>query len=146
MYFYAVSRAKYGGSPGVGKRVQNSKKHKPRGFAGGLDGHRLQIRVMAIRVEKGQAQTQCQEIESVRSALHTEMCDELLVRVFRDNSQLVSNNGFLQARKPVTSSVHALRTPLYAGIYSLTCSQHRTFSKIKNGRTKIHRYMRTCVH
>lgn len=40
-----------------------------RGFAGDLDG---QTRVMPVYVEEYQRQTQCQEIESMRSAVHSE--------------------------------------------------------------------------
>ena len=36
-----------------------------RGFAGGLDRRRSQTRVMPVRVEEDEDQTQCQEIENV---------------------------------------------------------------------------------
>ena len=82
-YFYAISREKHG-SPSAGKRGTKLEKYKPRSFAGGLDGRRSQTtRAMPKkRVEEDQAQTKCQEIESVSSALHAEMWDELIVCVF----------------------------------------------------------------
>ena len=47
-----------------------------RGFTGGLDGRRSQTRVMPIiyHVEEGKHQIYCHEVESVRSALHSEKC------------------------------------------------------------------------
>ena len=50
---------------------------------------------------------------------------------------------FSKHEKPATSLAHALRTPLYTGVYRLTCSSQNVL-KNKDERSEIHAYICVC--